>query len=263
MKDRQIDERASPDFLLGTSQPRPTSGVCRSRSEESAMLSWFKPEQVQFVDLRQSELTFVSRYPKRPAPRKIRIPLSGGPRKYLDLTVYTLTSRPAGNNLCHLCIGRLALAPDEIAEVGELLERYATRCNLGSMARRSERIAIGLKVKSRELPGYCGLSVDLSRHGLGLSCSSALPPGRVLTLDIEPDSGHSHPLRLKGQVVWCREDHRQRRFLAGIEFIDLANTQSESLRLYLRQLERREQTKLLHRQLFDGEIIPGPGRPAA
>jgi len=100
--------------------------------------------------------------------------------------------------------------------------------------RRDERRRVILKRARVELPGTTRLSVhavDLSRDGVGLQTTMALPVGQELKiiLPLEVD-GESLSIELFGQVRNCRQ-YSETRFRIGVQFVDLDETAASLLQV--------------------------------
>lgn len=64
------------------------------------------------------------------------------------------------------------------------------------------RVSKVLRVSSRDLPAYMGLTEELSLSGLRLSTSEPLPLGQILELTIEFDCQQIGTRKVKAKVEW-------------------------------------------------------------
>jgi hypothetical protein len=73
-------------------------------------------------------------------------------------------------------------------------------------------------VRSRQLPGFKGMTVDFSRSGLQLEVDAEVPVGLKLTLTVDFDRFDLNPLDCAGEIVWCRP-LSGRGYRAGLRFV--------------------------------------------
>lgn len=85
--------------------------------------------------------------------------------------------------------------------------------------RDSDRHDLAVRARSRQLPGYRAITVDISRSGVQLETQELLDMGEVLMLDLEFDHDELPDLSVPAKVVWSKRDgDRRSRFLAGLTF---------------------------------------------
>lgn len=73
------------------------------------------------------------------------------------------------------------------------------------LERRSrERATRRLRVGSPSLPGFSSLTEDIGSDGLRLLVRCPVTPGTKLELSLEPDQFGLVPIKLRGEVMWCR-----------------------------------------------------------
>lgn len=210
----------------------------------------FGPEIVQFAEIRESYLTFVARTPKRVGSSvKVRFLLSDEQSPKVDVLVRIVASRTSPGIRGHLCVGVVQMPDNGLAAVEFLLQRYATRADLGAGARRSQRLSVNLKTLARELPNFSCQTLDLSLHGVRLHSLFAAHPGQQLSLIIESETEGVHDIAVRGRVVWCRKNPKGRGFLLGVEFAAQSPAKQAALKRFHDALSRRQSGTLAQRQL--------------
>lgn len=81
------------------------------------------------------------------------------------------------------------------------------------------RQSMRFRVRSRDLPGFQAITLDLSQSGVQLETEGTLAPGAELDLNIEFDREDLGDFVCPAKVVWCRPEHRSRSFRAGLVFL--------------------------------------------
>lgn len=214
------------------------------------MFGLFGPEVVGFSEIREGQITFMARGPKRiGSSLKVRFLVNDPQTKKVDVLVRILTTRSQPGVKGHLCIGLMQMPENQRTAVEYLLQRHATRVDLGAAARRSQRLAVSLKTLARELPSFSCLTLDLSLHGARLSCQSAVNPGQMLSLVIESDMDRQPDIAVRGRVIWCRQNPTGRGFLVGVEFAAQSPAGLGALQRFHRALIYRSQGDVQQRQL--------------
>ncbi|MBX3165915.1 MAG: PilZ domain-containing protein [Candidatus Eremiobacteraeota bacterium] len=223
------------------------------------MFGFLGPEIVKFVDMREALLTFVcARAKKAGSACKVRLVLPGCKTKKVDLNLRIVTSRPSSGAKGHICVGFVIMSEEFLGELEDLLRSYAERPDLGMAARRSPRLPISLKTMGRELPGFSCVTVDISQHGVRLNCHGAMKQGQVVNLILESDVASVDNMRVRGRVVWCRENKEVKGYLVGVEFVEITPAQADALERYNKSLAGRLRGNVMHRQIADGEITVRP-----
>ena len=234
------------------------------------MLRWYEnatgvfgflgPEVVQFLDMREALITFWSKRKKTVgATIKVRFALPDTKSKKMDMTLRVNTSRPSGGpQKGYLNVGIAQIAEDKLSDVEQLLRTHATRPQMGSVGRRSQRLPISLRVMGRDLPGFGAVTVDISQHGVRLNCHGLLKEGLVANLTFESDVASVDNMQMRARVIWSRENSDSKGYLAGLEFIDLSPDQEDNLERYCKSLAGRLRGNVMHRQIADGEMVARP-----
>lgn len=226
------------------------------------MLGWFGPETGQFFHMDGPSLTYYGKSAKKvDSDLKIRLPLAGYSKaKHVDIPLKISASQPMGKG--HLNTGHIDMTLQHLQQLENLLYNYTTRPDLGEAARRSPRIPIGLKVISRELPGYNCVTVDISRHGIRLTCHGAVELGTTVNLAIDSDIAGLGALQLTGRVVGCRETpdskSKNKSYHLGVDFTGLTQAQQDNVDYFNRILAGRLKGDVMQRQIADGEMTAGP-----
>jgi hypothetical protein len=127
------------------------------------------------------------------------------------------------------------LAP---AEAVPYLEEIFTH----SEKRKVPRFARTLRVRSPQLDGFQGNSLDLSLEGLRLEGHGRLVPGTVLEIHIDLDDARQTELKIQANVRWCAPALADGRVVAGLEFADF-DGRSEGYSYYAEFLERLAQSQ--------------------
>lgn len=111
--------------------------------------------------------------------------------------------------------------------------------------RDGERYDVALRVLSRELPGYRGVTIDLSRSGVQLETSGLLEIGSTPTLKLEFDRGQLDSFECKARVVWSRKDEDSvRKFYSGLTFEPENDDERRQLARMATVLQARSETDL-------------------
>lgn len=111
--------------------------------------------------------------------------------------------------------------------------------------RDGERYDVSLRVLSRELPGYRGVTLDLSRSGVQLETSGLLTIGSEPTLKFEFDRGELESFECPARVVWSRqEDSGARKFHSGLTFVPSTDDEKRQLSRMATVLQTRSETDL-------------------
>lgn len=105
------------------------------------------------------------------------------------------------------------LAPAEAVPYLEEIFSYSEK-------RKVPRFARTLRVRSPQLDGFQGHSLDLSLEGLRLEGQGTLTPGGIIELQMELDDQGQTSLRLRGNVRWCGPAVEEGWIVAGVEFTD-------------------------------------------
>lgn len=215
------------------------------------MFGLFGPEKVEYIDLSEAVLTYRSRKKKHKVGYAVKIgllvPLDGA-MQTLKLEVVIDSYRPLPDATT-LVIGHVVAQPDELADLGKVMADVP-RPDLGRLARRSERIPIGVRMLSQQLPGFRAVTVDLSLHGAQIQCEGMLELNTYLNVTLELEMPDIPKLTLQALVIWSRaEEERRKAYRAGLEFTQQhPETQALWNKAYGRLLKMQGQS-VLHKSL--------------
>ncbi len=223
------------------------------------MFGLFGPEKVEFIDLRESILTFRSRKTKHKigAVKKVAIPIPvDGTTQTLKLEVIVDSARALPDNT-FLVVGHILAEQGNLQQLALLLQDVP-RPDLGRLARRSERIPIGIRVLSQELPGFRAVTIDLSMHGVQLQCEGLLEVGSYLNLTFELEMPDLPKLTLQAVVVWsATEEAKRKAYKAGLEFTQQHPQVQVLWEKAYQRLLRLQNASVMHRSLAGGDYPLG------
>lgn len=204
------------------------------------MLFFSSTPVVDFVDLKENQVVFLSKKPLRvgrDTPVRLSLKAPEGKSQLVSSRVFIHKSRPVeGGQLAY--IGTLQT---------ELPFQPISQSTSDSAAlRRGARIGCALRVMSPDIPDYAGVSVDFSLTGLQLETRQALTLGKVIELRIEAHLDEMEYIKVNARVAWCRREDKKS-FRSGLEFQlnDEVRVQLEELGRYLRLREGAELTHLV------------------
>lgn len=226
--------------------------------EAGFLLGLFGPEVVQFFEMNGPSLTFFCTRTKKPgAEVKVRVMLVDYKVNRVDIPLKVVSTQPCGRG--QLCVGTIEMSDEHLRQLEDLLYSYAVRANLAEEARRSPRLALGLKAMSRDIPGYNCVTIDFSRNGVLLNCHGPLEQGQLIQFNVDTEM-HSLPsLSLQGRVIFCRENGRNRGYQVAIDLAGLSDEQQEALDYFLEAQTERMSGNLMQRQIGDaGSLITIP-----
>lgn len=126
-----------------------------------------------------------------------------------------------------------------------MLEKLFGRGKPQLVDRDGERYDVSWRVLSRELPGYRGVTLDLSRSGVQLETSAILDVGSEPELKFEFDRGELETFTCKAKVVWSKQDGtNERKFRSGLTFIPATDDERRQLSRMSTVLQTRSETDL-------------------
>lgn len=220
------------------------------------MFGLFGPEKVQFVGLKGAMLTVRSAKKGHKIGKTHKIVLlvpSDGKVNKLKLDIIADASRPLPEGGSVLS-GRLLVDEHQLANLTGILADVRP-ADLGRSARRSERIEVSLRVLSQEIPGYRGVTVDVSLHGLQLSIEGPMEPGQYLNVTLELEKSDVPQLTLQGIIVWCRQSGKRKSYLVGLEFTQQHPEVEQIWARSYQEILMRQKGSVLQRSLSDGGVF--------
>lgn len=175
----------------------------------------FLQATVELVELKDG--VFVFRSPKRfPEGKEAQVKVALTPGKLSTLRVHVDSVRPSeGGKTVH--VARV---------LGEAPDLEVSGAAQGAALRNATRHTLGLRVMSRDLPGFHGMTVDLSRTGLQLEITGQVEVGKRVALSLEFDRFDLPKLDCVAHVMWCRSHQvrenqrvgRDNKYRAGLKF---------------------------------------------
>ena len=89
-----------------------------------------------------------------------------------------------------------------------------------SEKRRLHRYARTLRVRSPQLDGFQGNSLDISLEGMRLEGQGRLVPGTTIDLQMDLDDSRETVLDMRAEVRWCAPSVEEGLLVAGLEYVD-------------------------------------------
>jgi Tfp pilus assembly protein PilZ len=166
---------------------------------------------VELVDLKEGRLVFRSNRNYAAGKEvEVRLALPPGSGKISNLRIRIESCRKLENGgllYSAKVVGDLPMAEAKGVQVHDPSMRKAARHN------------VGVRVMSKQLPGYKALTIDLSRTGMQLEIDSKVPTGQTILLNLEFDRIDVPNMNVDAKIVWCRpHPTRDDRFRCGIHF---------------------------------------------
>lgn len=231
--------------------------VGRSEGQRSIVFGLFGPEKVEYIDLSEAVLTYRSRKKKHKVGTLIKVglqvPLEGAVQTLkLEVVLDSFRPLPDGSTLV---IGHVVAQPEELSSLADLMANVP-KPDLGRLARRSERIPIGIRMLSQQIPGYRAVTVDLSLHGAQIQCEGMLEVNSYMNVTLELEQPDLPKLGLQALVVWVRADEERRKsYRAGLEFTQQhPEVQALWNKAYQRLLKMQNQS-VLHKSMSSSDYI--------
>ncbi|MBI3925996.1 MAG: PilZ domain-containing protein [Armatimonadetes bacterium] len=105
--------------------------------------------------------------------------------------------------------------------------------------RQAPRWERTFQVISRQLSRFKALACDISQTGVRLEADTPEPVGHTFEMTLDFDAFDLPVLEnLKGQIMWCRPDPKERLFSMGVRFVEPTPEQAEIIQKYLEILAR-------------------------
>lgn len=126
-----------------------------------------------------------------------------------------------------------------------MLSRFLNRNKAQRIDRDGDRYDITLRVLSRDLPDYRGITLDLSSSGVQLETGGLLEVGTEPVLKFEFDRGELESFECRAKVVWSRkEENSQRKYRSGLTFIPQTDDEKRQIARMATVLQTRSETDL-------------------
>ncbi len=190
---------------------------------------------VELVDLHEGKLVFRSN--RRYAEGKeveVRLALPPGSGKVANMRIKVESCRKLES-------GGLLYSAKVLGEVPG--ESHHGTVHDPSM-RKAARHNVGVRVMSKDLPGYRALTIDLSQTGMQLEIDQKIGTGHSIRLNLEFDRVDLAAMDVEARVVWCRpHPTRDDRFRCGVHFIPTPEARKQ-LTAVAEFFEKRSQADL-------------------
>jgi hypothetical protein len=199
----------------------------------SRLLNVFQPEPVTLVGFHNGVLTFISHKP-RTVGQKCAVRFSvpdGSGSHFLDLNLTVEHVRRTPHLRGSICVARL---PFSDSKIESQLRSIQVNPGLAMLGRQHPRVPVGLRARSRELPGFAGVVQDLSQTGARLDVAAPVHCGAKVQLVVELED--QAPLQLRGSVAWVRPATFGSGYVIGLECA--GHESDERLADYLQWLEQ-------------------------
>lgn len=160
---------------------------------------------------------------------------------------------PLGINDVHASIAGVTLkARVQVVETGTEVSKgfwiapaealpYLEEIFSHSEKRKIPRFARRLRVRSPQLDGFQGHSLDLSMEGLRLEGHGKLSPGEIIEIALDLDDHRQTQISQKAKVCWCAPSLDDG-VVAGLEFQQF-DARSEDFAFYAKFLEELARTE--------------------
>lgn len=161
---------------------------------------------VELVDMRDGQVLFRSNKAYEIGKKvSVRMVLPPGSGKIANISVVIVSSRELENGGT-LYVSQLT---DEV--LAEFSSDFSDKA-----LRRASRHHLGIRVMCKQLPGFWGMTVDLSRTGLQLELDGPVAVGQLLEMRMEFDRFDLPTVNVEADVRWCRANGDKYR--AGVQF---------------------------------------------
>lgn len=221
------------------------------------MFGWlFKPELVEFIKIEGRSLTFKSKkhHKLRTQPTiQLEIPIDEEKQQFkLPVTITNVREVTRGQ---YIYTGTVPGAAQTVEHLRQLLEGLdPTAGEVVSAAedegRKAPRYPWSIRILSKDLVGFRGVTIDFNRLGIKLQAEGAAEVGQHLGMTLQVETSETPELLCEGVVRWCKEAGR-RRYEVGVEFVDLASEVREQLEQFEDFLKSRQTDDVTRRQMLD------------
>lgn len=224
----------------------------------------FPPEVVEFVSLQDRRLTFKTKkaYKSGQTVRiRVEVPTQNGPQK-VQIPVVVTSQRPVAGEKDRIVVSEVPMGSNQLAAIRQVMDTAKMVQNSGIGARRRPRHRLSLRLLSKDLPGFKALSVDYNALGLQIQTEGEIPKDKILALNIELEGGNMPRVLCQGKVCWCTQVERKR-YLIGVEFVNLPPEIEQELEDFEKLLVAREKTDIAQKTVLGPEDAVYQGDPEA
>jgi hypothetical protein len=200
---------------------------------------------VEAVDLRQNMLIFRSGQSfQRGQKVRVRIHIPPGSGRVMPVDVEIVDERCQGK------AGKL-YRTRVLSDLGGAEFRGSDPA-----LRDKERHSTNVRVRSRDLPGFRAMAVDLSHTGVQLEVEAPMEIGKTLQLHMDLDGFRYAQVVCPARTVWCRPCKETGKLRAGLQFLPPSPPVDKQLRELAEFLEARSESQL--EELLDQAKILTP-----
>ena len=125
----------------------------------------------------------------------------------------------------------------------KVLERTSSRNDIAVERRESLRMPKVLRVTSQYIPGFTGVTEDISITGVRIGTRGQLPVEREIPLVLELDDELAPAIALKVYVAWTAKKG-DGMYQSGLRFVDLEGSSQQLIHKYVKSRQAIE--KRLH-----------------
>jgi len=111
------------------------------------------------------------------------------------------------------------------------------------------RLRNRIRVRSRHLPHFQGMTHDLSEEGVRLVAEGELAPGTALELDVQLDHDRLPDVQARGEVIWTRSLEEGRTWWLGVRLDQVED--SQTLKDYVAELSSATDDGLTRKNFLD------------
>jgi hypothetical protein len=211
----------------------------------------FPPEVVEFVSLVDRRLTFKTKKAYKSGQNvrvRVEVPTENGPQT-VQIPVVVTSQRPIPGEKMRIAVSEVPMGSHQIAQIRQVMDTAKMAENTGVGARRRPRHRLSLRLLSKDLPGFKALSVDYNALGLQIQAEGEIPTGKVIALNIELEGGNLPRVLCQGKVCWCQQVERKR-FLIGVEFVNLPADIEQELEDFEKLLMQREKSDVQQKSVL-------------
>ena len=216
----------------------------------------FGPETVEFVELEDRKMTFQSKkgYKKGQTIRiRTVIPTEEGPET-VQVPVSIVSCRKPESGKMFIVVGEVPGGNSQLMKVRMTFDAQAS-AEKGAGQRRRPRHKLSLRLLSKDLPGFKAISVDFNALGLQIQTEGPVPEGKELVVQMELDSSNLPKILARAVVRWVQQLERKR-FLIGLEFMDLPAEIEKELEEFEKFVVQRQTGEVFQRTIMN------PNRPS-
>lgn len=225
------------------------------------MFGLFGSNKVQFVGLKGAMLSVRSAKKSHKLGKTqkfvLLVPVDGKVEK-INVEMIVDACRPLPSEQGGSVVsGRLLVDEAQLGSLTSILT-HVEPVDLGRAARRSRRVEKSLRVLSQEIPGFRGVTVDVSLHGLQLKLEGSMEAGQYLNIQLELEKPDLPQLTLQGVVVWCRQVGRRKAYCIGVEFTQQHPEVEQLWAAVYQEILESSSGSVMQRSIAGGDVYNSP-----